>query len=421
MAGPRADAAVAASDPARLDDTGPLLVVTVPASLVTTRSFHLPNNPHTSAMETVNVLLLGFGNVGQAFASMILAEQAELNSKGIEIRVLGISTSSHGCTATWTGAGVDLPACLAASAEGGVWRLPDGSVAVDSTEALLAAAAAARTTESVVVDAVIEAIPANYETGEPALSYLRTAIRDLECHAITASKGPVLHGYSDLTSAAEKFGKRFLFESSVMDGVPVFSFARAMPAARIIGFEGILNSTTNIILTEMEERQCSFDEALAKAQREGIAERDPTGDVDGHDAAIKVAVLAAVLLEGGKPGLSVKREGIARVTLDDIAAASERGGRLKLVCSCMRGEGGEIVAKVELKELPLADMLANIDGASSVVRLIFDGLAPISIVSHDPQNADTAYGVFADLLTAVCGDGCGLGRLKGRIEAAAKC
>ena len=355
----------------------------------------------------INVLLLGFGNVGQAFAKMALEKAADLRgAAGLEIRVLGISTGSHGCTFE-AGRAVDLAACLRlveGAGEEGSWRLPAGSRPVDSTESLLQAAAdaAAQSSGSLRVDAVLEAIPADYATGEPALSYLHRAIAALKCHVVTASKGPVLHGFRSLTAAAAAHGKRFLFESSVMDGVPVFSFVRAMPGARVKGFDGILNSTTNIILTEMEEKQCSFADALATAQKDGIAERDPSGDIDGHDAAIKVAVLATVLLGAEKP--DVATAGIGAVTLEDINAATSRGTRLKLVCSCARGDAGDtggVSAKVELVELPRTDMLSGITGASSVVRVLFEELAPISIVSHDPLNADTAFGLYADLLTAV--------------------
>jgi homoserine dehydrogenase len=359
------------------------------------------------AQRPINVLLLGFGNVGQAFARMALDKAAHLRSAGLEIRVLGVSTGSHGCTFDPTGA-VDLAACLRLveeAGEAGSWRLPAGPRPVNSTDSLLQAAADAVQAGSLRVDAVLEAIPADYATGEPALSYLARAIAELKCHVVTASKGPVLHGFRSLTAAAEAQGKRFLFESSVMDGVPVFSFVRAMPGARVKGFDGILNSTTNIILTEMEEKQCSFADALATAQRDGIAERDPSGDIDGHDAAIKVAVLATVLLGAENP--QVATAGIGAVTLDDINAATSRGTRLKLVCSCTRsgGDGGDgassVAAKVELVELPRTSMLSGIAGASSVVRVLFEDLSPISIVSHDPLNADTAFGLFSDLLTAV--------------------
>ena len=173
-----------------------------------------------------------------------------------------------------------------------------------------------------------------------------------------------------------------------------------------------MNSTTNIILTEMEEKQCSFANALATAQRDGIAERNPSGDIDGHDAAIKIALLATVLLGAKNLTLAevdISTAGIGAITLDDINAAASRGARLKVICSCSVGdeEGGSradgiaVSASVKLVEIPRTDALSAIAGASSVVRLTFESLAPISIVSHDPLNVDTAFGLFNDLLTAV--------------------
>ena len=376
----------------------------------------------------VNVLLLGFGNVGRAFARMVLAKAADLRATtaaggGLEIRMVGISTSSHGCIYNRDGAAVDLAACLAlveaAQQSSSSWRLPSStsgsSESVDSTETLLRAAKQSVQDGELHLDAVLECITTpDYSTGEPALSYLMRAITELDCHAVTASKGPVLCGFQSLTAAATEHGKRFLYESSVMDGVPVFSFARAMmPGCAIItGCDGILNSTTNIILTEMEEKQCSFANALATAQRDGIAERNPSGDIDGHDAAIKIALLATVLLGAKNLTLAevdISTAGIGAITLDDINAAASRGARLKVICSCSVGdeEGGSradgiaVSASVKLVEIPRTDALSAIAGASSVVRLTFESLAPISIVSHDPLNVDTAFGLFNDLLTAV--------------------
>lgn len=296
-------------------------------------------------MRQISVLLLGFGNVGQAFAGMVLQKRTELARSGLEIIVRGISTGSHGATLeTVDGSGVDLAACLQICREGGSWRMPEGSTPVETTEAMLHAASLLK----LEIDAVLEGIPANFATGEPALSYLRRAIRELGCHAITASKGPVLHGVKELEATAEAAGRRFLFESSVMDGIPVFSFLRAMPCVAVRSFEGILNSTTNIILTEMEDRQCTFDEALKKAQDEGIAERDPSGDIDGHDAATKVAVLSAVVLgaEGSAAASAISTASIGHVTLDDINAAVKRRERLKVICSCARADDGSVSGKV---------------------------------------------------------------------------
>ena len=126
-------------------------------------------------------------------------------------------------------------------------------------------------------------------------------------HAVTANKGPVVHGYRELSELAAQRGRRFLFESAVMDGAPIFSLFRGpLPAAELRGFNGILNSTTNLILERMEQGR-TFDEAVAYCQRAGLAETDPSADVDGWDAAIKVAALATVLM-----GVDLKPQQIER-------------------------------------------------------------------------------------------------------------
>ncbi len=133
-------------------------------------------------------------------------------------------------------------------------------------------------------------------TGQPAIDYLRAAL-ETGAHAISANKGPVVHAYRELTDSGDgRMRKRFLFESAVMDGVPIFSlFREAMPAVEVRGFRGVLNSTTNVILEGMESG-LTFDDAVKKAQDLGVAESDPTDDIDGVDAAVKVVALANVLM-----------------------------------------------------------------------------------------------------------------------------
>ena len=361
----------------------------------------VPNKPevHCISVRPVNVVLIGFGNVGQAFSKMLMEKYDDLKaSHNVDISVIGISTGTHGCTFSITG--VSLEACLHVCQQTSEWRLPVGEVVINSTEELLEVAGATG-----ILTAVLEAIPTNLETGEPALTYLEQALKmSPPCHAITASKGPVLHGYASLSKTALEVNRRFLFESSVMDGVPVFSLARTMPGAVITGFDGVLNSTTNIILTDMEFKKCTFPEALQRAQDEGIAERDPSGDIDGHDAAVKLAVLSGVLLGHPLKLEDIPTSGIGHVTPQIIDEVKERGSRMKLLCSCHKTAPGEVSASVQLKEIPHDDMLASLSGASSIIRLHTDVLAPISIISHNPKNSDTAYGLLADLLTAVCND-----------------
>ena len=219
-------------------------------------------------------------------------------------------------------------------------------------------------------------------------------------HAFTANKGPVVHGYRELISLAEKNGVKFFFESAVMDGAPVFSvFRGAMPAANVTGIKGVLNSTTNLILTHMEEGK-SFDEAVAYSQSIGIAETDPSGDVNGWDAAIKVCALVTVLMDTPLKPDQVDRTGIGEITKEKIAAAQEAGKRWKLVCTATK-EGGEITARVKPEMVGPDSPLYNIDGTTSIVQFDTDVLGNLSLIETDPGTETTAYGLLADFLNAV--------------------
>ena len=195
--------------------------------------------------------LLGFGNVGQAFLELLLDKQTDLKADpGISFRVVGIASGSHGrCL---NPRGLPLREVLQAYRKGS--SLDDFSTQpIKNSQEFI---------EICGADVLLETTPVNYQTGEPALDYLRTALK-AGMHAITANKGPVVHGYQELTSLAKRLGRRFLFESAVMDGAPVFSIARCgLPGARVESFSGIFNSTTNLILTRMEAGETK-DEAIA--------------------------------------------------------------------------------------------------------------------------------------------------------------
>ena len=197
-------------------------------------------------------------------------------------------------------------------------------------------------------DVLFEATSLNVETGEPAIDHIRAAL-DHGAHAITANKGPIVHAYRELRELAKARGKRFLFESTVMDGVPIFSLFEQMPTIHLQGFHGILNSTTNVILSEMETG-LTFDEALKKAQSLGIAETDATHDIDGWDAAVKTAALITVLMDtedargaAGAPARrapirleDIAREGIRDLTPQAVRNARRDGWPFKLVCRAKR-------------------------------------------------------------------------------------
>jgi homoserine dehydrogenase len=249
-------------------------------------------------------------------------------------------------------------------------------------------------------DVLFEATSLNVETGQPAIDHIRAALNH-GAHAITANKGPIVHAYRELRDLATSRGKRFLFESTVMDGVPIFSLFDQLPAIHLQGFHGILNSTTNVILSEMENG-LSFDEALAKAQALGIAETDASQDIDGWDAAVKTAALIAVLMDVPIELDQIAREGIRHLSAEAVRAAKKEGRPYKLVCRA-RKENNRAAASVRPEQIPLTDPMAKISGSSSYIYFETDIFPGLAITEENPGLYATAYGMLADFVRAVTG------------------
>ena len=248
-------------------------------------------------------------------------------------------------------------------------------------------------------DVLFEATSLHPQTGQPAIDHIRAAL-DSGAHAITANKGPIVHAYEELRSLAAAKGRRFLFESTVMDGVPIFSMFRdSLPAVHLRGFRGILNSTTNVILTGMEEG-LSFQESLAKAQQIGVAETDASQDIDGWDAAVKVAALVSVLMGVRIQLNAIEREGIGKLSGEAVRAARTQGKPYKLVCRAQRTERG-VTATVRPEQVPLSDPLAWVAGTSSIVYFETDIFPGLAITENNPGLEATAYGMLADFVRAV--------------------
>lgn len=333
--------------------------------------------------------LIGFGNVGQAFLRLLMRKEDQLRDEyDLTFSVTGIATSRHGVAIDLNG--IASQAALALISGGGsivsLSKLPAPS---DTFEYIRTCGA----------DVLFENTPVNYATGEPALGYLRAALQ-AGMHAITANKGPVVHGYGELTELANARRRKFYFESAVMDGAPVFSlFRESLPALELRSFHGILNSTTNLVLTRMEGGD-SFDGAVAYAQSIGLAESDPSGDIDGWDAAVKVAALVTVLMGVPLKPQDVQRTGIRSITTDDIHKAQDQGKRWKLVCSAQR-EAGKIIAQVRPELVGIESTLYGVGGTSSIVTFETDTLPHLSIVEGNPGPETTAYGLLADFINAV--------------------
>jgi homoserine dehydrogenase len=247
-------------------------------------------------------------------------------------------------------------------------------------------------------DILFEATSLNLETGQPAVDHIRAALNH-GAHAITANKGPIVHAYRELRDLAAAKGKRFLFESTVMDGVPIFSLFHELPVIHLQGFHGILNSTTNVILGEMENG-LSLDESLKKAQALGVAETDATHDIDGWDAAVKTAALITVLMD-----VPVKLEDIAREGIRDLTTNAVRNGRrdgwpFKLVCRAQR-IGNSVKATVAPEKVLSSSPMGKISGTSSYIYFETDIFPGLAITEENPGLYATAYGMLADFVRAV--------------------
>jgi len=243
-----------------------------------------------------------------------------------------------------------------------------------------------------------EASSLDRRSGQPATDHLKAALES-GAHAISANKGPIVYAYRELRDLAKAKGRKFLFESTVMDGTPIFSmFPHSLPAVDLRGFRGILNATTNVVLTEME-KGASFDEAVKKAQQIGVAETDPSDDLDGWDAAVKVAALVIVLM--GLPITldQVERTGIRDITPEQVRSARASGMRYKLICSAERTANG-VRASVRPEQLPMTDPLALLEGTTSALRFDMDVFG-LSIIEHKAHLIATAYGLLGDFIRAV--------------------
>ena len=318
-----------------------------------------------------DLALIGYGNVARRFESMLAAQRGWLAARyDLECRIVATASRRHGCTA-------------------------GGAPCADAFEAI---AHAGQSDADLKV--VIETTTLDIASGEPAISHVRAGIA-AGCHVVTANKGPVAFAYDALDRAAREAGVRFLFEGSVMDGIPIFNLVReTLPALDIKGFEGVINTTTNHILVAMEQGQ-EFDAALAQMQKDGIAEADASLDVDGWDAAAKTAALANVLLAARITPRDVQREGITPAMAARARAAVAQGQRLKLVASARRDADGRVVTRVEPRELPRDHLLASLAGDANALILETDLLNNVAITQLASSLTQTAYALLSDLISIV--------------------
>jgi len=337
--------------------------------------------------------LIGFGNVARALARLLIRKQDLLKSQyEVTFSFTGIATGKHGFAVNPNGLDIQKALELVESkqsiSELSTIPVGDSLAVIDNSQA----------------DIMFENSPVNTQTGQPALDHIRKAF-DLNMHSITANKGPVVHGYRELTALAKSKGRQFKFESTVLGGAPVFSVYReAFPLAELTSIKGIFNATTNVILSLMENGE-TYENAVVYAQSIGLAETDPTNDVDGWDAAIKVAALVTVLMDTPMTPQQVNPTGIRGITSEMIANAKAEGKRYKLVCSAEK-IGDKVEASVSPQLVDSTSPLYGMMNSSTGITFRTDVILDYSIVLSEKPGmkggpVETAYGLFADFVNIV--------------------
>jgi homoserine dehydrogenase len=333
-----------------------------------------------------DLALLGVGHVARTFLQQLVRHRARLQSEyGIEARVVAAATRRRGVAIDPNGIdpGRLLSGAFGAPYSDGVRFIAEAADAVPSS---------VREGRFVLVETSLLTIA----DGGPAVDHVRAALM-AGAHVITANKGPAAFAYRELAELAARAGRRFLFEAAVMDGIPIFNLAReTLPAVTVNGFRGVVNSTTNYMLTDME-RGRTFDEALADMQRLGIAEADPSLDVDGWDAAAKAAALANVLLDARITPHDVDRRGIRDISTDDLRAAIADGQRVRLIASARR-VGDRAVVRVSPDRIAERDLLARLDGMQNALVLQTDILGDLAIAELSAGLGQTGYALVSDLV-----------------------
>lgn len=344
-------------------------------------------------MTHYKLVFIGFGNVARSLARLLIRKQSVLEQDyDITFSVTGIATGKHGFAVNQNGLDLNQALVMIENKQS-IFSLSSFPVQ-DSLSVIKNSSA----------DFMFENSPVNYETGQPAIEHVRAAL-NAGMHVSTANKGTVVHGYQELTALAKSKARVFRHESTVLGGTPLFAtFREAFPAAELLSFKGIINATTNIILSRMEDGE-TFDQAVKYCQSIGIAETDPSGDVDGWDASIKVAALATVLMKTPLKPQQVDRTGIRSITPEMVKQAKAEGKRWKLVASA-EWDGESVKARVAPELVETSSPLYGMMGSSTGLTFRTDVLPDYSIsVSERPGlkggPEETAYGLFADFVNAV--------------------
>lgn len=343
----------------------------------------------SSKQKKLKVFLIGFGNAGKSLAQVVTESYCQkMLDLGKQIVFVAITTKTRGIL--YNPEGIDVVRAIQEIGNTMKFDPKNSDYSKKNQQWLL---------ENIDYDVLIELSTLNIEgKGEPAITHVQTALKR-GIHVISGNKGPLAFQFQELSDLAKSNNCILLYEACVMDGCPIFNLARhTLKGCNVTALSGILNSTTNFVLSEME-RGNTLQMAVTKAQEKGFAEADPSLDLEGWDAACKITVLANALMGAKMTPHDVERSGINDVTINAAQKANQNGKRLKLIARAWKDHAQKVCASVKVEEVEKSNPFSAVDGEGSALTYSTDVMCDILILQTTPGLLDTAYGVGDDLLS----------------------
>jgi homoserine dehydrogenase len=341
-------------------------------------------------MRTQRLILCGFGKVGQAFARLLDERRELLRTQfGLDLSIAAVVDIGGAALAPGSLATIPLAALLA--------HVTSGGTVEQYGDFGMPGATGAAVIESLAADILVEATPTNLTSGEPGLQHIRAALQR-GMHIVTANKGPLVLHYGDLQRLAQSHQARLFMSAATAAALPTLDVGQiCLAGSQILAIEGILNGTTNFILTKMQEEGYAYADALQEAQARGIAETDPTLDVEGFDTANKLILLSNALLGTAYRPPDVARRGITHITPHMVAETRHSGKVLKLIGRAAISHG-IVRLSVAPEELLLDHPLAAVRGAEKAVTYETDTMGRVTIMGGQSSPLGAAAAMLKDII-----------------------
>lgn len=336
-------------------------------------------------LKTIDTILIGLGNVGKGFLQILINDKERLAREyGIALRIVAISNLRYGNFVDPNG--FDPQALLSALEDQDMTAFESKRSAL-STEEMIA---------NTKADYLLEASATNFEDAEPANTYCRAALMSGK-HLVTANKGPVALFYKELLDLAQENNVQIGVEGTVMSGTPTMRLGMdILRSANINKIQGILNGTTNYILTKMAEGN-SYESAVQEAYELGYADANPVSDVEGFDAAGKVVILSNLLMDADIQFSEVDRNGITKLTIEDIENAKNNDATWKLIGTIEKTPSG-LNASVKPIMLPNSHPLTGVSGGTNAITFSTEIMGDITLIGAGAGRVETGYALLNDVI-----------------------